>query len=98
MIKNKKYYTCDFCRKNQDQVKKIIAGPDGVAICDECVGACNEVLADEKVKDFTPLKHVPDSQTNIPSVILTRINELVDVVNEIKNAGKAIKLMEKESK
>ena len=34
---------CSFCGKTQDQVKKLIAGPE-VYICDECVELCNEIL------------------------------------------------------
>ena len=37
---------CSFCGKTQDQVKKLIAGPD-VFICDECVDLCNEILDEE---------------------------------------------------
>ena len=37
---------CSFCGKYQDQVKKLIAGPD-VYICDECVDLCNEILDEE---------------------------------------------------
>ena len=37
---------CSFCGKTQDQVKKLIAGPD-VYICDECVELCNEILDEE---------------------------------------------------
>jgi ATP-dependent Clp protease ATP-binding subunit ClpX len=37
---------CSFCGKTQDQVKKLIAGPD-VYICDECVELCNEILEEE---------------------------------------------------
>jgi ATP-dependent Clp protease ATP-binding subunit ClpX len=37
---------CSFCGKNQDQVKKLVAGP-GVYICDECIDLCNEILAEE---------------------------------------------------
>ncbi|WP_330368135.1 ClpX C4-type zinc finger protein [Butyrivibrio sp. MB2005] len=37
----------DFCNKLQDQAKKVIAGPRGVFICDECVEICNEILAEE---------------------------------------------------
>jgi ATP-dependent Clp protease ATP-binding subunit ClpX len=37
---------CSFCGKSQDQVKKLIAGPD-VYICDECVDLCNEILDEE---------------------------------------------------
>ena len=37
---------CSFCGKSQDQVKKLIAGPE-VFICDECVELCNEILDEE---------------------------------------------------
>ncbi len=38
---------CSFCRKTEDQVKKLIAGPDGAYICDECVGICAEIMEEE---------------------------------------------------
>ncbi len=38
---------CSFCNKTEDQVRKLIAGPDGVYICDECVGICAEIMDDE---------------------------------------------------
>ncbi len=37
---------CSFCGKNQDEVGKLIAGPD-VYICDECIDLCNEIVRDE---------------------------------------------------
>lgn len=37
---------CSFCGKNQQQVKKLIAGP-GVYICDECIDLCNEIIEEE---------------------------------------------------
>ena len=40
--------TCSFCGKNQDDVRKLIAGPS-VYICDECVDLCNDII-DEEVK------------------------------------------------
>ena len=38
--------TCSFCGKNQDDVRKLIAGPT-VYICDECIELCNEIIAEE---------------------------------------------------
>ena len=38
---------CSFCQKTEDQVRKLIAGPDGIYICDECVGICTEIMEDE---------------------------------------------------
>ena len=39
---------CSFCGKTREQVRRLIAGPNGVHICDECVALCNRVLADEE--------------------------------------------------
>lgn len=38
---------CSFCNKSQSQVKKIIAGPNGAYICNECVDVCMEIIEDE---------------------------------------------------
>ncbi len=43
--------TCAFCGKSQKQVKKLIAGPARVCICDECVELCNELMDDEATAD-----------------------------------------------
>ena len=40
-------YNCSFCGKNQDQVKRLIAGPGAVYICDECVELCQEIINEE---------------------------------------------------
>jgi ATP-dependent protease Clp ATPase subunit len=40
--------SCSFCDKSQDQVQRLIAGPGNVYICDECIGLCNEILAEER--------------------------------------------------
>jgi len=52
MIKasSKKLY-CSFCRKSDQEVSKLIAGP-GVYICDACVGLCNDILADRPTPGF----------------------------------------------
>ncbi|MBM3932985.1 MAG: ATP-dependent Clp protease ATP-binding subunit ClpX [SAR202 cluster bacterium] len=40
-------YQCSFCGKAQGQVKRLIAGPDRVFICDECVGLCGQIITEE---------------------------------------------------
>ncbi len=40
-------YRCSFCGKKQDQVKKLIGGPSRVAICDECVALCREIIDED---------------------------------------------------
>jgi ATP-dependent Clp protease ATP-binding subunit ClpX len=41
---------CSFCGKNQEEVKKLIAGPS-VYICDECIELCNDIIAEEEEKE-----------------------------------------------
>lgn len=38
---------CSFCNKTQEQVRKMIAGPAGVFICDECVDVCSDIIEEE---------------------------------------------------
>ncbi len=38
---------CSFCDKGEEQVRRIIAGPGNVSICDECVSLCTEIIADQ---------------------------------------------------
>src|SRR5688572_10049228 len=40
-------YHCSFCGKSQDQVRRLIAGPGAVYICDECVDLCREIIDEE---------------------------------------------------
>jgi len=39
---------CSFCNRSQEEVRKLIAGPDGVAICDGCVEAFRQVVHSDK--------------------------------------------------
>ena len=51
-IKNGDYkIRCSFCGKTEDQVRKLIAGPDGSYICDECVEICSEIIEEEVARD-----------------------------------------------
>lgn len=38
---------CSFCNKNQHEVRKLIAGPSSVFICDECIDLCNDIIVEE---------------------------------------------------
>lgn len=46
---------CSFCHKTQDQVRKLIAGPEGVYICDECVDICAEIIEEESEEEEAQL-------------------------------------------
>lgn len=45
---------CNFCGKNQKQVRKLIAGPN-IYICDECIELCNEILLEELEENTAPV-------------------------------------------
>lgn len=50
---------CSFCGKNQDQIRKLVAGP-GVYICDECIELCNEIIEEEYgQQEESELRDVP---------------------------------------
>ncbi len=44
---NQTQFRCSFCGKTDKQVRKLIAGPTGVYICDECIELCDEILTEE---------------------------------------------------
>jgi len=69
---NKTQLQCSFCGKTQDQVKRLIAGPN-VYICDECITLCNEIISDEMddVEDLE-LEDLPK-----PDAIAKTLNEYV---------------------
>lgn len=52
---------CSFCGKDQDQVRKLIAGPS-VNICDECVELCNDIIEGEREHE-TPPGQAPQQPT-----------------------------------
>jgi ATP-dependent Clp protease ATP-binding subunit ClpX len=47
-------YARSFCGKRRDQAQRLIAGPRGVYICNECVSLCNEILAEESPRSPSP--------------------------------------------
>ena len=64
---------CSFCGKNQDEVKKLIAGPS-VFICDECVDLCNDIIREE-IQDIEE-QEAQDSLP-IPADIKAKLDEYV---------------------
>lgn len=50
MLSKTPQFRCSFCGKSQDQVRKLIAGPE-VYICDECIGLCNDIILEELEED-----------------------------------------------
>jgi len=66
-------YRCSFCGKNQEEVKKLIAGPT-VFICDECIELCNEIMVEEwaqaKSEDVQHLLKPKDIYNHLESYIV----------------------------
>jgi ATP-dependent Clp protease ATP-binding subunit ClpX len=69
-------YRCSFCGKSQDQVQRLIAGPGGVYICDECIDLCREIIEEEHTslpqKSRAPIGKVPT-----PKKIYEQLNSYV---------------------
>ncbi len=69
-------YNCSFCGKSQDQVRRLIAGPGAVYICNECVELCREIIQEDDstgaVKAKEPLQGIPP-----PKVIYEELSEYV---------------------
>jgi ATP-dependent Clp protease ATP-binding subunit ClpX len=69
-------YICSFCGKSQEQVRRLIAGPGSVYICDECIELCHEILEEEAVPQSgggkAPFQRVPP-----PKVIYEQLSEYV---------------------
>ncbi len=59
-------YRCSFCMKDQGQVRRLVAGPGGVYICDECVEACLAVIQD-KQRDSAAAPSAPAPKSTAPS-------------------------------
>ena len=60
---NRMQYRCSFCGKGQDEVKRLIAGPGAVYICDECVELCREIIEEEDV----PTPKIQASFSSVPT-------------------------------
>ncbi|RMD56648.1 MAG: ATP-dependent Clp protease ATP-binding subunit ClpX, partial [Nitrospirae bacterium] len=64
---------CSFCGKSQNEVKKLIAGPN-VYICDECIGLCNDIMHEEMGATF---EDVTSSKLPTPMEIKKHLDEYV---------------------
>jgi ATP-dependent Clp protease ATP-binding subunit ClpX len=79
---DKKQLKCSFCGKTQDQVKRLVAGPN-VYICNECIQLCNEIIEEEffEYGDSLDLASIPK-----PKEIKAKLDEYVIGQNEAKKA------------
>src|SRR5712691_7381918 len=68
-------YHCSFCGKSQDQVRRLIAGPGAVYICDECVDLCREIIDEESAPPTRA--RMPLAKLPTPRKIHEQLNQYV---------------------
>ena len=68
---------CSFCGKTQDMVQRLLSGPDGLYICDECVELCDRILKEEFEDDDTVLDEISGINLLKPKVIRKFLDEYV---------------------
>ena len=69
-------YHCSFCGKTQSEVRRLIAGPSSVYICDECINLCKEIVDNEQVDDAIA-DPVNDNALLKPVEIYSRLEEYI---------------------
>ena len=57
---------CSFCGKPQEQVRKLIAGPNGAYICDECVDICSEIIEEEFAREEAEMDMDIEAEVETP--------------------------------
>lgn len=80
MKNDKDHLFCSFCGKPKELVKRLIAGPNGIYICDECIEVCREVV-NEDVKRENVTSPVPLLK---PAEIKSRLDEYIIGQDEAK--------------
>ena len=75
---------CSFCNKTQNQVRKLIAGPSGVYICDDCVDICADILEEELQEEEEEESVRPDINLLKPAEIRRFLDEYVVGQEEAK--------------
>ena len=75
---------CSFCNKTQNQVRKLIAGPSGVYICDECIDICSDILDEELEDDEQDVRERQEINLLKPKEIKKFLDEYVIGQEEAK--------------
>ncbi|MEJ2150712.1 MAG: ATP-dependent Clp protease ATP-binding subunit ClpX [Chloroflexota bacterium] len=68
--------SCSFCRRPQGEVKRLVSGPEGVFICDECVDLCREILEEDRLP-YRPQDEVLPYAIPSPQEINKHLDEYV---------------------
>ena len=75
---------CSFCGKAQEMVKRIIAGPKAVYICDECINVCNSIIENESYEDDLGYEDVSVDEIPTPAEIKKILDDYVIGQDEAK--------------
>ena len=75
---------CSFCGKAQEMVKRIIAGPKSVYICDECINVCNSIIENESYEDDLGYEDVSVDEIPTPAEIKKILDDYVIGQDEAK--------------
>ena len=75
---------CSFCGKSQDQVKKLIAGPNGTYICDECIEICADIIEEENDEEPSGIQNDLSLNLRKPEEIKEFLDEYVIGQDEAK--------------
>lgn len=73
---SEKLHYCTFCGKSQHEVKKLIAGPSSIYICNECIGLCNDILKEE-TRNFLSHEEFISKPLPTPHEIRDHLDEYV---------------------
>ena len=69
------HYRCSFCNKGQEEVRRLIAGPNQVYICDECVQLCREII--EEDEPVPPRTEPTLARIQTPRALYDQLNQYV---------------------
>ena len=73
---SEKLLYCTFCGKSEHEVRKLIAGPSSIYICNECIGLCNDILKEE-TKNFLSHEEFISKPLPTPHEIRDHLDEYV---------------------
>ena len=84
--------SCSFCGKSQREVKKLIAGPK-VFICDECVGLCHQIIAEEFVREGARPLSPESARAILGSIVAQALAVLEPCIATLSTTAEALRTL-----
>lgn len=83
-------FYCSFCGKSQHEVAKLIAGPSGVFICDECTGLCDDIVSEQAPETYVQAQQALAGKTTEELVVIrAKVRSSVARARQALNAIRA---------